>query len=597
MKTLNIIVAIILLSFASGVALADRTLDRTEILQIFETLTKQPRKTWIPVGTIEATHEEYRAPQTTNEGEINRQINAAIQEYQSNSNKRELTEELQKMTLEAIPFNVRYKLSNEYTMKSTVVVRLDGDRFYWEINVSSRTDSVKPGSGLEGNFKTREFNLDWNKRRIFAWDGEKYTRYFLPGNQATVDTTGATPHSVNGPLTAGFIPWGYGLYTYNSLTSTQSSAVEKDIDGTTQIHLTLNNLGGAETLFVMDTQKNYALISYQKKYSYKIISAQYDNYRLISGSWIPTSILIEQYDAVTNKLLADDLWNLTRVSGDFPGSQSFQVDYESGALVQYQPHISNKPQMYSYFKIEDTDILLGERLAFGSHPQNCATAALKYTSSRLGKNITDQQLAHLISKPDKTTSLYAMKQFVQSLGLYCRAVKTDMQTLKSLYGCEAILHIPGRNHFVVLGHVDNKYVWIIDLANNRFDCSTDINFFGMDWTEGTALLISNQPIRLQGSFSELDDARLGNIIGSAGYSCTSLLQEYDVEYCSSYGGECGGSYEEYFERWGCESAQSGSCSESVMVGSEESPCIEDPYDPYSCDVTGEWTSYYMRACS
>ena len=33
-----------------------------------------------------------------------------------------------------------------------------------------------------------------------------------------------------------------------------------------------------------------------------------------------------------------------------------------------------------------------------------------------------------------------------------------------------------------------------------------------------------------------------------------------------------------------------------MVRYRESPCIENPYDPLACTVTGEWTSYYMRAC-
>ena len=220
---------------------------------------------------------------------------------------------------------------------------------------------------------------------------------------------------------------------------------------------------------------------------------------------------------------------------------------------------------------------------------------MKYAASQLGKDVTDQQLSQLVSEPDKTTSLYAMKEFAQGLGLYCRAVKTDIQTLSDLNGCEVILHIPGKNHFVVLAGIDDEYVRVVDLANNRFYYRTDLDFFGMDWTEGTALLISNQS--LQGEFTEIDDIQLDNIIGGSGYTCTRLRQEYNVIFCSYVGGECGGRYKVYYERWGCESAPSGSCSYSIMIRYKRSPCINDPYYPDQCTVTGEWRVFYMRACA
>jgi len=601
MKTKHFVLAIILLLSVSCAAFADRQLDRAEILQILGKLTSQPRKTWIPAGTIEATHEEYRAPKTTNLNEINNRINEEIQEYQSNQNKRELTENLQKMKLDAIPFNVRYRLSNEYTMNSTVVIRFDGNRFYWEINVDARTDSVKPGADLEGNFMTEQFDLDWNARRIFAWDGENYTIYFLPGNHAIVDATGSMPHAVNGPLTAGFIPWGYSYYTYENLSAVESSAVEKDIEGQIQIHLTLNNSDGSEMVFVMDPGKDYAVISYLINGLDKKISKHYGNYQLVSGNWVPTIIFIERYDSWTNKPLASDLWNFTSVSGEAPMPWSFNVEYEPDALIEYRSYVTDKPAMYRYSYTVDTNLLLAERLAFaaseGTQPQNCATAALKYTASQLGKDVTDQQLAQLVSEPDKTTSLYAMKQFAQGLGLYCRAVKTDIQTLKNLHGCQAILHIPGKKHFIVLEGIDNQYVRSIDLANDKFYYRTGLNLFGMDWTEGTALLISNQPIEIQGNFTEIANTQLQNIIGGAGYSCTRLLQEYNVVFCGWIFGECWGCYQIYWERWGCEAAPSGSCSSSRMPRYFATPCIIDPYDLDACISTGEYIMRFMWACA
>jgi len=603
MKTKHILLAVVLLLSVSYATFADRPLERTEILQIFQQLTNQPRKTWIPAGTIEARHEEYRAPKITDLNDINSRTKEKIAEYQSRPHKRELTENLQKMKLDALPFNVRYELSNKYTMSSTVTVRFDGDKFYWEINIGSRMDSVKPGKDLEGNFMTKYFDLNWNARRIFVWDGEKYTTYFLPGNHAIVDTTGSTPHVVNGPLTAGIIPWGYGYHSYENLTATKSSAVEKYVDGQSQIHLTLNNSDGSEMAFVIDPAKDYAVLSCSiNNQDNSIVSKQYSNYQLTSGNWVPSTILLERYDAESNRLLARDLWNITSIDANIPESYDFDISYETDALIEHFSFVSDRPSMYRHSDTTDTDKLLADRLAFavdeGSRLQNCATAALKYAISQLGKDVTDQQLAELITEPNKQTSLYSMKRFVQQLSLYCRAVKTDIQTLKGLNNCEVILHIPGKKHFVALEAIDDKYVWSIDLASDKFYYRTDISFFGMDWTEGTALLISNQPIQLQGNIAEIDDSQLANIIGASGYACTRLLQEYNVIYCSQpVEGVCEGWYQVYFTRYGCEAAESGSCRGSRMLRYKESPCIVDPYFLEACTVTGEWTCYYMRACA
>ncbi len=600
MKTRHFIVAIIFLLSAGSVAFADRTLERAEILQIFQQLTSQPRKTWIPAGTIRATHEEYRAPKTTDPNDINSRITEKIAEYQNNPQKRELTGDLQKMKLDAIPFNVRRELSNEYLMSSSVIVKFDGERFYWEINADSRTDSVEPGKDLADNFMTRQFDLGWNARRIFAWDGEKYTTYFLPGNQAIVDTTGRTPHTVNGPLTAGVVPWGYGYYSYDNLVSLISAAAEKQADDRTQLHLTLNNPDGSQMFFVMDPQKNYAVITCSISSGDFVISKQYSNYRSVSGSWVPAAILLERYEAGSNRLLARDLWNITGIDAAVPAGCDFDVSYEADAQIEHFSFGKNKPEVYRYSQAVNTELLLAERLAYvaaeGTQPQNCATAAVKYVASQLGKDVSDQQLAQLVNESDGRTSLYQMKQFAQGLGLYCRAVKTNVETLKGLNGCKAILHIPGKEHFVVLDSVDDKYVWAIDLAGNKFYYRTNIDFFGMDWTEGTALLVSNQAIT--GEFTEIDNDRLQTIIGAAGYSCTRLLQEYHVVYCDNpVEGVCEGYYQEYYTRYGCVPAASGSCSSSSKIRYKESPCIVDPYDPLACTVTGEWTCYYMRACA
>ncbi len=580
----------------NGVALGDRQLGRSEILQIFQQLTSQPRKTWISTGTIEATHEEFASPKTTNETEIGSQISQAVRQYQDNPNKRERDPQLQKMKLDAIPFNVRYKLANQHTTKSKEIVRFDGNRFYWEINVNSRADSVRPGPDLAGNFMTDQFDLAWNGKRIFAWDGQKYTIYSRSGNYAVVDATSSTPHVVNGPLTAGLVPWGYGVYTYQSLAALKSSATEKSVDGQTQVHLTLNFSDGSEMLFVLDTQKSYALISHLISGVKTNVSTQYGSYQLIAGRWVPTTISIERYDSLTNKLSGYDIWSFTMISTQALAPGSFVIGFDAGALIEYRSSVTARPAVYRYSQMLDTDLLLANRLAFaaseGTAAQNCATVAMKYAASRLGKDLTDQQLAQLINRTNGKTSLQAMKTLAIRSGLYCRAVRIDVQTLRSLAGSQVILHLPGENHFVVLGDIDEAYIWKIDLASDKFCDRADVNLFDMDWSDGVALVISDRPIA--GPLGDIDEAELATIIGGAGYACTNLLQQEEEIYCSGW---CDGYYEYYPERWGCAAAESGACYISMYLRLAETACVWDPYEIFTCDSTGKWNFYYMGACS
>ncbi|MGA2322989.1 MAG: cysteine peptidase family C39 domain-containing protein [Sedimentisphaerales bacterium] len=590
---------IVIVLLGSGIAVADRPLERAELLQIFEQLTAQPRKTWIAAGTIEASHQEYVASAVTDENGINRQIAAGIQRYRNEPDKRELTGELQKMKLDAIPFNIRYELSNEYTMNSTEQIRFDGKRFYWEINVDSRSDSVKPGRDLAGNFMTQQFDLGGNQRRIFAWDGEKYTTYFLPANNAIVDAGGNSPHSVNGPLTAGLVPWGYGRYTYSNLCAVESSGIESTADGETQIVLTLKEADGSESHFTLDSAKNYALKNCLiEKPDGSTISEQYSDYAFIAGGWVPETITIERFEAGSGRLKARDLWNLTAIDDSVPQANAFDVPYEPDALVEHHSDESTKPAMYRQSNAADTNQLLTKRLATaksdGANTRNCATIATGYVASELGVTISDKDLASLVNQTSGTTSMYDMEYFLQGFGFYCRAVRTNIDTLKNLNGCKAILYFPGRSHYVVVDRVDDRYVWITDLSSAKFYDHTEISFFDMDWTDGTALLVSKQPI--QGDFNEISSGQLADITGGSGYSCTKLLQNYNVIFCSYVDGLCGGKYYEYYTRYGCETADSGSCSSTKMVKFVSTPCINDPDIPEACNVTGVWTYYYMMAC-
>ncbi|UCF42241.1 MAG: hypothetical protein JSV99_06405, partial [Planctomycetota bacterium] len=378
-----------------------------------------------------------------------------------------------------------------------------------------------------------------------------------------------------------------------------SSAVEKIVDGLTQIHLTIINSDGSESLFVLDVQKDYAVLSCSMtRPDSSIISKQYSDYQSVADKWVPATILIERREPGSNRLLARDLWDITSINGDVPTADTFVVNCTDDTLIEYFSYMADGPQLYRHSDIVDTDLLLAERLAFLAaqdlQPQNCATVAAKYIASKLGRAVTDEQLAELVNDPNADTSLYQIKQLMQSLGLYCRAIRADVKTLRQLNGCEAILHIPGDHHFVAFERIDNEYVWIVDLADNKFYYRTDINFFGMDWTEGTALLISDQPI--QGQFTDINDDQLGEITGAQEfYKCNQWLQHPGHLNCDRIGGECGGNYYEFYSRWGCGTAPNGSCSTSLMDRYTKCPCIDDP--PGGCTVIAdECTTYYMRAC-
>jgi hypothetical protein len=599
MERKSILMSLVTTAFCVALCMADRQLDRSEVLQLFKQLTSTPRVAWIHAGTIQGLHEQYRAAKVTDANQIREKVLENVAKYQTSVDKPEQTESLQKLRLDAIPFNTMYELSNEYTISSVESVKYDGQRFNWEINIQSRTDSVKPGKDLEGNFMTDQFNMELNARKVFAWDGEHYTIYSPLAQHAYVDSREEMPHQVNGPLTAGLIPWGYGYYSYDNLSTLESEATESTLDGKTQINVMLNNNDGSQTSLVLDPTLQYAVTSCSIiGQGNATISKYYSDYENVSGRWIPMSILLEKYEADSQKLLARDVWTITAVDANVPSEDSFQVEYDEDTLIEYASPITTQPLIYRYSSAADTDALLGEKLVFdtknGTEPQNCATASMKYALGRLGVDVSDSQLAELVNEPDNSTSLYDMKQFIQNLGLNCRAVQTDLKTLTGLGNCQIILYLPQKQHFVVVDSIDGGYVRIVDLASRKFYYRTDISFFDMDWTTGMALVISKSAI--QGDLQDIGDSQLNDIVGAAGYSCTKVLQNEKTILCQQVDYECLGYYTYYYRRLGCEAAESGSCSTTWFVRLTESPCIENIYNPGTCTVTGDWTDYWMRAC-
>ncbi|MHC4626687.1 MAG: cysteine peptidase family C39 domain-containing protein, partial [Planctomycetota bacterium] len=182
------------------------------------------------------------------------------------------------------------------------------------------------------------------------------------------------------------------------------------------------------------------------------------HYQAVSGRLVPTTIEIEQRDALTNRVLATDFWNFNSINGSTPAITDFSIEYTTDDIIEYKSPVIDKAVVYRYSPMIDVQLLLAERLAFAAseagREQNCATASLRWVTAQLGRDVADDQLAQLVKGTNGVTSLRRMKEFAQRQGLHCRVVKTDLETLRRLDDCEAILHMPKKNHFVTLGDID-----------------------------------------------------------------------------------------------------------------------------------------------
>ncbi len=602
MKTMTCTL-MILLAF-NGIVLGDRILDKTEIEQIFKILTDQPQKTWINSGTIYANHEEYKSPQTTIEKDINEKIDKEVQAYINNPQKIELTEKSQKMKLDAIPFNIRYQLSNEYTMKSRVILKYDGDRFYWEIIVDSREDSVKPSQELLENYYAEEFNLSWNQHRLFAWDGSKYIKYYQSGNQAIINEK---PGNVNGPLTAGIIFWGYDKYSYQNLMKANSSAIEVESNNQKEVHLFITNDERNE-IYVLDPLKNYSVKYYSLKMQNGLLKeCRYSNYRFILNRWLPNNIVIELYNEnmTPHKLVSQDIWNFTSIDAKALVSEDFSVKFDYDTLIDDYRFGKNSfrfrysPPEAPSSKAIDIYGLIKERLEMlhlsDQKVQNCATASLKYVCLQLGHDVSWKELSQLVNGAEKGTNMLNMQKFLNNSGLYALAVKTDLRKLECLNGYQIILYLQEYNHYVVYANIDKKYVRLIDLDQNNVYYRQSREAFNKKWN-GIALIVDNRTINLDESFAKLKDNILCDINGaSACQACNTKYQEaYETHCTEPYLGGCGGEHKIGYPIYKCGDSESGSCSEELAPESESALCIVDPN--CNCSGNGEWVINKIPAC-
>lgn len=171
-----------------------------------------------------------------------------------------------------------------------------------------------------------------------------------------------TPPTITGCLTAGVIPWGYGIYSYEKLMNSELSASEKESYGQKLIHLNIKNPAGIKLSIVLDPTKDYAALSSTVSSNNSCILQEYSNYVSKNDRWIPTTILIERYSDCqkAEKLVSYDYWIFNRISTEKPMGTSFNATYEANSLIEYRPKSINGPLFCEYSSLIDTKDLLNK---------------------------------------------------------------------------------------------------------------------------------------------------------------------------------------------------------------------------------------------
>lgn len=554
MKTL---VYAVLMGSVLAAAAADQTLDESQVNALLEELTAAPKHTWLEAGTIRAKYLEYR-------------------------------------------------IGEEMAYESQELFRFDGNRFYWEIVLAD-----PPADAASPDVERPDHQS--NKHRIFAYDGNAYTRYYKSADYAVVVMDQQEmPMNLFGPFTAGVIPWGLGLFTREKLAERNPSAAAFVEDGRRLMRLTLTDnpdRSPVETTMVLDPEKAFLPLSYTMKNQAVTIRQHYRDYRQIGQNWIPFIIVVERFhlQGDTPTLVSYEDWRFLSVDANRP-TEPYQPVFAEGTVVELQPYGQMKSFLYHASEAADITRMLEQKvmtLSVQKEQANCAVLAVAHIAKRFAKNIslslpeTPNPPAPAAAGQPEMTSLYAIRQALEAAGLYCAAVKTDVKSLAEFKNYGIILHFPTARHYVVLDRIEKDAVWTVDLTDRKFYWKRPIRELLADWKDGVALLVADQPIVLSGQVELLDDARQQQILGgNIGYSCTELIQNEEQWLCSEpIGGLCGGAYYRFWLRYGCREDYYGTtCTGQKMIGYDYTHCINHPYYPNWCEITGRWYSRYIRAC-
>lgn len=542
---------------------ADRRLEPAETEQLLQTLTLNPRQSWLPYGMITARHLQYQ------------------------------------------------DFENKIT-DSTETIYFDGQRYCWEV-------SLNPDQSLDMN---RSDSLDsqqmqppsedflMNRSNLYLWNGQKQVRYYKASAYAVV-TLGQEDRSQSqfGPPTAGIIPWGHGDCSLAVLRTNAPAAYELSNAEGTRILLEYTETKyrpAARISFLLDPAMDYAVLSYSVENDLALLRNTYNDYQRTGSFWIPAKIMIERFDKRSGaaKLLSYDDWQFQNIVFEKPEESRFVAGFETGTVVEMQPSQSMKTFMYQASEHLEIEPLLEDKIAIMSAdpqtPGNCATAVISHVARKFSKTISPERMAQLVSSETRKTTLADFKAAIEEAGLECMAVTTDIASLGKFSNCVKIVHLPGSNHYAIVDRVEQDAVWVIDLVNRKFYWKKQMDEFLLEWSDGTALLVANSPINvpLDTQFNYLEAAKMSAIQGGdfGTYSCSDQIQITERVLCDlPIGFLCGGAYYKFYERYGCkEDANGSTCVGQKLVGYEFTHCINNIND--GCTITGIWESRFIRAC-
>jgi hypothetical protein len=535
---------------------ADRTLSAEEIRTILTSLTQQPVQTWLPAGSMWAKHLEYSKSEQS------------ICEYRE-------------------------------------TIHFDGTRFYREIILVSGENETEPDARAEN-----PNSLEMDRERIFCWDGIRYTQYYKSAATAIIQSgQDSVPFETYGALGAGVIPWGYGIYTLQKLSACASSGREVWVGQQKQIHLQITKGSSSPVLqmnFVLDPDKNYAVISYRiEDPQLSGISQSYSQFVQINGRWIPTVITIERFfkNPQGNQVASYEDWTFEVIKPDVPQDALFSVKLKNDTLVEQ--HASDYPKSLMYYANDQKDIasLLEEKIAFSNQidnvQKNCAAAALQLVAKQFSRPYPASQIEAMVAQNSKMTSLYLLKGKLEEIGLYCTAVETTLESLRKLNNAQVILYLEDSSHYVILDRIDDTHVWTVDLTSRKIYWKTPISQFLQQWKRGIAIIISDNP-QSQTESTPLSISDQQQIMGgNPGYSCSEVIQTADRDFCPEPQGLlCSGRYYVYFPRLGCKEDPNElkPCNGYGLPGHKYARCTTNISDPGSCNLTGSWYIRDIRAC-
>ena len=194
----------------------------------------------------------------------------------------------------AIDYNVRAELGNHVRERSALQVTTKGNKWRLDHVIEEREEKVQAPQGLEGNRFLKEFGLDLNQSRTYAWDGEAHRVLFLTEDRlsrnAQIYAGDRNRGLVDQALQLGQVP--RGLMEMMLRADVQVEIARETPEG---IELNVQKEGSEEhATIVVAPQYDYALLALELDTAQGTHLSQHcGGYREVDGEWFPTHVVEE----------------------------------------------------------------------------------------------------------------------------------------------------------------------------------------------------------------------------------------------------------------------------------------------------------------